>query len=314
VLRLIGRIAVSLLLAAPVARAQPEPGGEADRLFEEGRALARDGKYAEACDRFARSFELDRTTGTELNLADCHEKLGHLSEAWRLFSAAADEAQRTGNSKRGAFARGRADALVAKLATVVIRVADPTRAGLAITIGGRPVPPRAEIQDRFDPGELEIVATAPGRPRFATTVEGAAGATVVVDLPASADRTGPAQPVEQRRSRGRVRLAWGLAGAGGVAALASLGLTFVARRDYNATADGAHCMHVTGGIVCDDTGDADIRSSQRLADLGTGFAIGGGVVLAAAAVVYLTAPRTSPVTVAPTATATGVGLAVSRHF
>lgn len=55
-----------------------KPPSDADRLFEEGRGLAKDGKYSEACARFTKSFEIEHVLGTELNLADCEEKLRHL--------------------------------------------------------------------------------------------------------------------------------------------------------------------------------------------------------------------------------------------
>src|SRR5512134_2148923 len=88
---------VIVVAASASVRAQPAPPEttDADRLFEEGRALAKEKRYSEACDRFDRSFKLDPTVGTELNLADCHEQLGHLTEALRLFSDAADKSART---------------------------------------------------------------------------------------------------------------------------------------------------------------------------------------------------------------------------
>ncbi|HEU4616168.1 MAG TPA: hypothetical protein VFS15_28920, partial [Kofleriaceae bacterium] len=55
------------------------PPKESTRLFEEGRALAKQGKYEQACATFSRSLELERAPGTLLNLADCHEHLGHLA-------------------------------------------------------------------------------------------------------------------------------------------------------------------------------------------------------------------------------------------
>jgi len=56
---------------AATAHAQPVPGGQAAegaRLFEEARVLVKEGKFAEACEKFTQSYQLDRAAGTQLNL------------------------------------------------------------------------------------------------------------------------------------------------------------------------------------------------------------------------------------------------------
>lgn len=306
----------AVLLAAP---ASAQPGGEADKLFEEGRALAKDGKYAEACDRFARSFEIDRAPGTQLNLGDCHEAQGHIREARRLFEEAAASFEKLGD-KRVDFARKRAAAVTAKLVTVIVKVDEPDRERLRVTIAGREVPASAEIKDQLDPGDVEVTATLPDQPPFTTTVKGIPGATLVVTVPKFGSAgggpnvgpiTGPGE--RTRRDRTRVRVAWALAGGGGVAGLAAIALTLKARGDYNSAADGADCDRVSGGIVCNDAGDAAIADAQGLADIGTGAAIAAGALIAAGLVVYVTAPR-EPVRIAPTATANSVGLSFTRRF
>ncbi len=71
------------ILTSAVARAEisEEDVIEADRLFEEGRALVDAGKIAEGCAALARSQELDPSAGTLLNLALCHESEGRIAEA-----------------------------------------------------------------------------------------------------------------------------------------------------------------------------------------------------------------------------------------
>lgn len=307
-------LSFTLSFAVDEVRAQPPPSPdavEADRLFEEGRALAKEKQYAEACERFTRSFKLDPTVGTQLNLADCHEQLGHLREAWQLFLAAAEQSERTTDEKRTKFARDRADAVAARLATIVITVTQPTTPGLVIRIGGREVAAAAELRDRVDPGEVEITAVVPERPAFTTSVKATSGATIQVTIPTFELPTVPTS-TGTRRDRSRVRLAWGLAGASGALAIAATILTLKGRSDYNATADGPDCMRVTGGIICNPAGDAKIGDAQRLADVGTVFAIGCGVFLAASASVYFTAPR-EPIVV-PTATGQSIGVAVTGAF
>lgn len=312
---------LACVLVATHAGAQPKPPTEADRLFEEGRALAKQGDHAGACAKFEKSFEIDHGLGTELNLADCHEKLGHLRLAWRLFLAAADESQRGDDTKRTAFARGRADALASKLAEVVVSIATPTAAGLTITISGHPIEAAPVVRDRTEPGEIEVVATLPGRAPFRTTVHGDAGATVQVAVPPFgppvAEPPPPPPPplpsAATRRQPSRVRLAIGLGiGAGGLA-LASGVLALIARDDYHDTVNGTHCAQSPMGLACDPIGQSGIDSAQRKADIGTVLAIGSGVLLVGAAAAYFTAPR-ERVLVAPSVTSERVGLAVHGRF
>ena len=297
------------------ASAQPAGTSEADKLFEQGRALAKDGKYAEACDAFQRSFDLDHATGTELNLGDCHERQGHWRRAWELYTAAAEDFERAGNAARSKFARDRATAVAGKLATIVVEVPQPQPKGLAITIAGRVVQPRPEIRELVNPGAVEITASAPDRTGFVTSKQAAAGQTVTLDLPVLAEVSVAVvtPPVATVRRRSRVDLAWGLAGVSGASAIAGVAFTLVGRSHYNTAADDTtHCTKVPGGVSCDSTGTKLIQDAQRLADYGTGFAIACGVLGAAAAVVYITAPRDT--VVAPTATAQSVGVSISGRF
>lgn len=294
-------------------------GSEADRLFEEGRALAKTGHYAEACDRFAKSLEIERTIGTELNLADCDQQLGHLREAWGLFVAAASEAEANSDAKRASFARERATALEPKMTSMVVRVAQPALPGLTLTISGRATPPALEIHELADPGVIDVIATAPGLPHVKRTVTGAAGATVVVEIPAldtSVPTPHPPEPdvaVDGARDVGRVHLAYGL-GAGGIASAITAGaLTWISHSHYQTTANGMHCAMVPTGVSCDDTGTREIHDAQHLADIGTVFAITSGALIATAAIVYFTAPR-ERIYVRPHASTESVGVILGGSF
>ena len=88
----------------------------ADELFDEGRELAKQGDYAAACDRFERSFQAEPADGTELNLADCHEHLGHLELALDHYHHVAESAESKGRQDRVQLARARAAAITKKLA------------------------------------------------------------------------------------------------------------------------------------------------------------------------------------------------------
>src|SRR5262249_16415428 len=156
----------------------------ARELFEEGQEFAKQGKWQQACANFSESDKLDHQVGTELNLADCLVHVGKVAEAWKLFDQGAAKLERT-NKTRAQAVRRLADDLVGKLATVVVKVAQP-EAELAITIAGHDVMPKPQITERLDPGTIVVTATLPGHDPFKTTVTIPAGASVTVEVPAFA--------------------------------------------------------------------------------------------------------------------------------
>lgn len=296
------RLAIALVLAgAASASAQPGDASEAARLFLRGRELKTAGQTAEACELFDHSYRLDPATGTALNLADCLEERGELRRAWELFDRVAQDPQN--GASRAQLARRRADALLARLATVVVAIADPTAAGLAIRLADQPVIPAPEIRVLVEPGDVVVTASVPGQPGFSATLHAAAGETVTVAVPALV--------APEVRGPRRFRLvAGGLAAAGVVGLGASLGFG-IAARGANTDAFSRGCAHTPGGVVCTGMdGPRLIHLAGARADLATGFAIGGAVLVGAAAAVFFTAPRES-VRVAPIAGggALGVGLA-----
>lgn len=303
-------ITASLALIAGVAHAGPEEAEEADRLFLEGRELHKAGKYAAACAKFERAYELDRGPGIVANLADCREREGELVEAWRLFR---DAAARWNSAQGAKLARERAEKLAKRLAVVVIGVPDPDLPGLAISINGRRVEAASEIRDALAPGALEVVAKAPGRPVFRRTRTAAAGETVVVELLFDEPEAPPLpRGGERERRRGRVRLAIGLGvlGVAGIATGVGLGVSSARRYDRVAN-DPARCM---GGDppLCDDLGQDQLADALRLADIGTGVGIAGGVLAVASVIVYVTAPL--DLVAAPVVSRRAAGLSLMRRF
>ena len=287
------------------------PASEADRLFLEGRALSKEGKLTEACERYEQSFTLDHATGTQLNIADCREQEGHLRQAWELYTAAAEAYQRSGNTVRSRFAQDHADAVAAKLATVVVHVPLPLPRGFAVTISGRVVQPSGEIRELVDAGPVEITAAAPGRAGYVTSGAAVAGGTLEVAVPALAEQVVAAVPTERRRSR--VVAAWILTGAAGAAGIAAGVISLVATSNYNSVASGPNCFSGDDGLRCNGIGQSELNRANRLSNYGVGVGIGAGALLVAAGIVYFTAPR-DQVTVTPTANAHGAGAALTWRF
>jgi len=299
------RLVLALAMMVAVTQiAVAAPGeSEAGAMFQEARELAKQGRFAEACQLFAKSYERDPALGTAVNLADCLEREGKLRRAWELFDTVARNSQNV--QSRAKLARQRADALAARLATVVVTMHEPRPAGLAVRIGEREVAPAAEIRDMIEPRDIEVVATAPGWPTYRTTLHAMAGSTVTADIPAFA-RTGGG------RRRSRVYLAAGIGAAGLVGLAAAGGFALSAKQTY----DGAFpddCMHTPGGAVCNIAGRAATDRAGRRADIATGLSIGGAVLAAVGVAVYLTAPSET-VQVAPLAGARELGIGVVGHF
>jgi hypothetical protein len=169
---------------AMVARSLPSQAQlvDADRLFEEGRALAKASRHPEACRRFAQSDAIKHTFGTAVNLGDCAEREGHPDRAWRLYDDAARQADHDGATTRAQFAHDRAAALAPILCTVIVTLANPTLPGLTIHIDERDVPPAPEIRTLVEPGRIEVIVAAPGVPEQRRTLYGAAGSVVSVSM------------------------------------------------------------------------------------------------------------------------------------
>ncbi len=161
-------LAAATCTLAPRAAAQDVAAAEA--LFREGRALLDKGDYAAACKKLAESQRLDPSSGTLLNLAQCHEKQGKTATAWAEYLAASRLAKTQGRPDRAEEAKKQAAELEPKLSTLTIIVSEKVP-GLEIqrdkvkleagTIGSK-IP--------TDPGPHELTISAPGYESVSMTV------------------------------------------------------------------------------------------------------------------------------------------------
>ncbi|MDC3961648.1 tetratricopeptide repeat protein [Polyangium jinanense] len=161
-------IAFSLALAvtASAARAQSPEGPSiavAEALFQQGRKLLDEQRYAEACMKLAESQRLDPKLGTLLNLAVCHEKEGKIATAWAEFTSAVSLARGKGQKDREQFARDHVVELKKKLAYVVLRMEAPP-AGLGMKLDDKPIDVAAlNVPLPIDPGKHTVTVVAPGK-------------------------------------------------------------------------------------------------------------------------------------------------------
>lgn len=292
----------------------------AQAIFDQGRRLMGQGDYVAACAKFEESQRLDPASGTALNLGTCYEHLGKFATAWSKFLEAAALAKASHQLDRERFARAQATILSSRLSTIVIDVANDVP-GLEIrrngeVVGkaqwGNPIP--------IDPGEHRVVASAPYRNRWETTVVVAdtkqasiihvpplvaADSDAVGSVALTASRSSTASFIEDRgavsSSGSGQRVAAYVAGGVGVVGLAMgayFGLQSISKRnDANERCTGASCRDFEGVALRDD--------ARRNGDWSTATFIVGAVGLAGGAVLWLTAPKAETAQV-------GIGMTAGR--
>ena len=331
-------IALAAIQVALAARAQAQSPGSskvtAEALFESGRQLAAEGKYAEACPKFVDSQRLDPSTATLLNLASCWERQGRTATAWATYREAQSAAYAAGRRDYLATAERHASALATKLARITIRVTEAAD-GIRIERDGVVVD-RAEwgLALPVDTGVHAIAATAPGRRPWGSTIDvtqdGAAltvtvptldplpveppGASPQPSTPAVApaptqstllghETTGPA--LENHENGSSQRWIAAVVGGLGVVGLAvSGGFAVVAKNKYN---DSVSNCPSPDHNQCTPTGlqqRGDARSAGDAATVAFGL---GAAALAAGGILWFTAPhgagdasRRTAIAIAPT--------------
>lgn len=314
--------AAALVLQAAPARAQ---ASVAEALFQEGKRLMGEGKYNEACPKFAESQRIDPGAGTLTALALCHRGEGKTATAWSEFKEVISLARRDNRKDREQVAQDNIAELEPKLSRLRI-VVDPAAEGQPIEVRiddtvvtraafGQPLP--------VDPGTRRVLATATGKKPFETTVQiGAEHDEKNVTIPKLEDDPRAVEAIGQRsqpaaatpagksaeKSKSEqhlvvptlISLGVGLAGVGvgtvfGVQALG-------AQTDLDAVCDPSR--------KCAPSARSDIDSLQTSSTISTvGFVV-GGVGLVGAAVLYIIgrpSSETTTATIRPVVTPNGIG-------
>jgi hypothetical protein len=291
-----------------VSFAQGSAGDQAaaQALFDDAKTLVQSGRAAEACPKFEESQRLDPGLGTQLNLADCYERIGRTASAWTIYEDVAFTARRQNQDVRAQHAEKRAAALKPTLSKLVITVPSESRVpGLNVT---RDTAVVRDAQWGFaipvDPGQHTISVGAPGKEVWQTMIEVQPGGTtrtvtvpVLKDAAGDSAAAGPARseaapardrgatPPEDRGSGQRIGglIAMGV-GAVGVGLGAFFGVQAMNKKD-EAGCDASACPTPASAGLYEDAQGAGTLSTIA-------FAV-GGVALAGGAVLYLTAPSAS---------------------
>jgi serine/threonine-protein kinase len=315
-----------LARCAPAQAQTAQDKAAADVLFRDGKRLMQDGKYAEACPKFAESVRLDAGIGAMLWLADCYERNGQTASAWAEFREA-EQVARSAKDKRESVAHGRAEKLTPLLSKMTIVVPpDADTAGLEVRrdgteikkpLWGTPVP--------VDPGQHTIAASAPSKKAWETRVQVPAekGAAVSVKVPPLDPDDGSAtggsptpssdKPGGARSNDGSTQRIAGLAVAGaGVVALAigtMFGLNAKSKLD-----DSNSDNHCRDGNHCDAVG-VQLRSDSKDAALVSTIAFGVGIAaVGGGAALYFLAPKPAGTKPSVTVTPTVGGVSVRGTF
>ena len=283
-------IAVGVLAAPALARAD-DAAAAADALFNEANELVASGRYAEACPKLAESQRIEPAVGTQFNLADCYEHLGRTATAYALFTDVARIARAAGKFERERRAKERATALEARLARVRLVPRAPAP-GLELKIDDAVVP-RGDWTASLpvDPGQHRIVASAPSRTTWTGAADAAPGKTIEVVVPELVDPNPPRpaapRPPSSWSTQRTIAIAVAGAGVAGIAVGAIAGAMAISAR--SSAEEG--CPSATYAFRCPTVqGTDDWNSATAAGNVSTVGFIVGGVALAGAAVLWLTAP------------------------
>jgi hypothetical protein len=292
-------VATSTLVAFSAgAQSSARDRTAAEALFQEATVLMDAKKYAEACDKFAASQQLDPGLGTMLYLADCYDQAGRSASAWALFREVEDRSRRASQPDRERIAGERASALESKLSKLEVRVAPKQRVrDLELRVAGSVLPQASwNVALPVDPGPTKIEARAPGKKPVTLQIVVTSGATSqVIEIPALADaplaktneRAGADRPVAAPQSSTQRTLGFVMGGAG-LVALAAGG--YFGYRAYAQNTDSKAECRSDEPNACTRAG-VDLREQAKMsANIATIAAVSGGVLTVAGLGVILTAP------------------------
>ena len=304
-------------LLAGTAAADPSGRARADKLFNDGRKYLANGEFSLACTAFEQSQQADRAIGTQLNIALCYEKWGHLATAYHAFSDA-ERMARAANDKRVTVAHKYVAALESKIARLRVRIPSGADPYAIFVLDGKEIP-AAQLTDELvlDPGKHVIDVRVAGAPPKSNAITLKAGERkeLELELPATSEKPAPekSEPSEESApvasSRSKPRLYGGIAlTTAGAAALAVASVVALgAKSDYEAAVVGCP------GGMCDSLTAFEATRDARDRAKAMTWVFVGGAVLAAGGVYFIVTSKRAPaerVSVTPVIDSRFAGLVV----
>ena len=255
--------------------------------------------YDLACTKFAESQMKEPAPGTALNLGECEEHRGHLVAAYEAFTTAANGFT---NAEKQKYASGRAEALDKRIPRLLLHASSAVT-GLIARTGTKEIPIGTEV--RMDPGDIVIVAEAPGYVTKELRASLKEGRSLDVDIGALAARPSAAPPppppkIEPRpaekSSSPLDQRTIGLAVAGvGAAALVVGGVTGIMALDRASTVKD----HCDDNLACDSIGYDAAQSGDTLSLVSTITIAAGAAALLGGGILFFTAKKPSSSQTAP---------------
>ena len=320
---------LTVLLGATQAGADPTAAerATAEALFQQGTDLMSEKRYANACEKFEGSQQLDPALGTMLRLADCYDRAARSASAWALFREAASLARTRGETERERMAVERANELEKRLSKLEIRIdRKNVPSGFEVQLNGMNVPRASwDTPMPVDPGQQRISVSAPDRIAWSTTVQTVGQETRTVEIPALAAKprseaheanAGVANPSVAADGSGGTRTTLRgvgyVAGSFAIAGLAVGGL--LAYKAHSANEQSLAQCKFDDPNACTQQGKDDRDRAKALGDGATIAFIGSGAVLAGSIVLLLStrgaeprAPASRAISASPTVSTTGAG-------
>jgi hypothetical protein len=276
-------VAVGLAARGGHANADPEIE-KADQLFAEGKALI-DSNLIQGCAKFDESLQYNPAAiGTLLNVALCDEKLGRVASAVAKFSEARDRAKEQGFAEHLRAAEQHIAALEPQVPHVTIELAE-TLPGTRVVLDDRVVALDRLANVAVDPGEREVVVSAPGRLSHRTRLIIHKAEHKDVRIPALA------RSITITSSRRRIGQIMTFAGAGALAT--GVGLGVYGRQLWREQIDLGRCQTIGDDIRCSSDGQAETDRARTLGNVGTVVGIAGAAVAGAGLYLWLRSPRSS---------------------
>ncbi len=267
------RIRAGTLAAAVVFWSLPARAGDpavAREQLKIGYTLAQEGKCDQALPHLQESLRLDPKPITLINLADCEEKVGKLTDAMGHWVDARARAKVEGLPPIEEEATARARALEKRLPrlTIVLAPSAPKDAQVerdGVLLG----PPSIGIALPIDPGTHAIVVKAKGRPHATTEVQLAEGESKQIEVDAGAAAAAPAPPpptgVRREPPSSFVLNPLALAGFG----VAALGVGIGTVTGLRALDAGDAARAACPGLQCDRRALDDVETGRTYGSIAT---------------------------------------------
>jgi hypothetical protein len=161
-------VVTSLAVAAlAVSTASANTNAAAEAAFQRATKLRTEGKWAEACDAFKQSNDLDPQFGTAFNLAGCYLQIKKLVAAWSVYS---ELSQKDTNAGRKAKSAELVAQLQPRLSWIKIEPPASRPPGFDVTLDGESAVRLLGIEAPYDIGPHKLVATATGMESFSKDV------------------------------------------------------------------------------------------------------------------------------------------------